>query len=150
MNTDIKNVYRETVLEHSRHPHNRRPLKNPSREALGFNPLCGDKLRVYLSLSADQVDEVSFEGTGCAISIASASMMTDALCGCSIHEASNRINQVSAMLNEDVAELAPELAELHALEGVRNYPSRIKCATLAWTAAQAALQNDGTEISTEE
>jgi nitrogen fixation NifU-like protein len=150
MNTDLQNIYRETVLEHSRNPHNRRPLTNPSREALGFNPLCGDKLRVYLNLTADQVDEVSFEGTGCAISIASASMMTDALSGCSTHEAADRINQVSAMLSEDDIELVPELAELHALEGVRNYPSRIKCATLAWTAAQAALQNDGAEISTEE
>jgi nitrogen fixation NifU-like protein len=150
MNTDLRDIYRETVLEHSRHPHNYRPLKDASHEALGFNPLCGDKLRIYLNLDKDKIAAISFEGTGCAIAIASASMMTDALDGCSTHEANDRIKQVSSMLAEGSDELEPELSTLRALEGVRNYPSRIKCATLAWSAAQAALHGDAAEISTEE
>lgn len=150
MGNELQNIYRETVLEHSRHPHNRGVLQNTGHEALGFNPLCGDKLNIYVQLEQDHINAIRFEGTGCAISIASASMMTDALDGCSLQEAGQRIDAVQAMLLEGNRTLEPELEELHALEGVRNYPSRVKCATLAWSAAEAALQGDATEISTEE
>lgn len=146
---DLQNVYRETVLEHSRHPHNYRQLQSANRRALGFNPLCGDKLTVYIDVQQDQVHNVSFEGSGCAISIASASMMTDALKGCSVAEAETMINQVQRMLASDDGATDDRLADVRALEGVRSYPSRVKCATLAWTALEAALHGEADEVSTE-
>jgi nitrogen fixation NifU-like protein len=147
--TDLQNVYRATVLEHSRHPHNYHLLQTANRKALGFNPLCGDKLTVYVNVQNDQVLQMSFEGSGCAISIASASMMTDALEGCSVTEADAMINQVQHMLASDDSATDDRLAEIRALEGVRSYPSRVKCATLAWTAMAAALHGDTNEVSTE-
>lgn len=146
---DLQNVYRETVLEHSRHPHNCSRLPTANRKALGFNPLCGDKLTVYINVQNDRVLQASFEGSGCAISIASASMMTDALEGCSVTEAEAMIRQVQHMLGSDDSTTDDRLADIRALEGVRSYPSRIKCATLAWTAMAAALHGDAEEVSTE-
>ena len=149
MVADLKNIYRDTVLTHSREPHNRGTLPDADRETLGFNPLCGDKLHVYIKLDEDRIEDIRFEGTGCAISIASASMMTDDLKGKNLPQADSFIEQVQSLLQDGDTELAPELEELHALEGVRNYPSRIKCATLSWTAAAAALQGEDAEVSTE-
>lgn len=146
---DLRNVYRETVLAHSRHPHNYSQLPTANRKALGFNPLCGDKLTVYINVQNDQVLQASFEGSGCAISIASASMMTDALEGCSVAEADAMINQVQHMLTSDDSATDDRLADIRALEGVRSYPSRVKCATLAWTAMAAALHGGADEVSTE-
>ena len=147
--TELQAVYRERVLEHSRNPHNLRRLTPADREALGFNPLCGDKLTVYVNLQDDQITDVSFEGTGCAISMASASMMTDALTGCSLTEADTLIEATQNMLSGDKPINIERLSELTALEGVRSYPSRIKCATLAWTALTAALHGQTNQISTE-
>ncbi|MGI9289882.1 MAG: Fe-S cluster assembly sulfur transfer protein SufU [Gammaproteobacteria bacterium] len=149
MSNNLQNIYRETVLNHSRDPHNRGALPDANRETLGFNPLCGDKLHIYIKLQNDRIDDIRFEGTGCAISIASASMMTDALQGQPLPKAIERIDHLQSLLNAGGASLETEIEELHALEGVRDYPSRIKCATLAWTAAAAALQGDNAEISTE-
>lgn len=147
--TDLQTIYRETVLEHSRHPHNYQQLQNANRKALGFNPLCGDKLTVYIDVQQDQVNNLSFEGSGCAISIASASMMTDALKGRSVTEAEKMIKQVRDMLGTDDGDTDDRLADIRALEGVRSYPSRIKCATLAWETLEAALHGNTDEVSTE-
>jgi nitrogen fixation NifU-like protein len=146
---DLQAIYRERVLEHSRNPHNFGPTEAPDREALGFNPLCGDKLTVYLNLQDDVISGVTFEGTGCAISIASASMMTDALCGQSLTEADALINAVERMFTENAPIDNERLSEVMALEGVRSYPSRIKCATLAWTALAAALHGQAAQVTTE-
>jgi nitrogen fixation NifU-like protein len=124
-------------------------MSRADREATGFNPLCGDKLTVYLSLDNDIVKDISFEGTGCAISIASASMMTDTLRGCSATDANALISSVHEMFAEDEPNVPEQLDSFRALEGVRQYPSRIKCATLAWTALEAALHNKSEDVTTE-
>lgn len=146
---ELQEVYRKRVLDHSRQPHNRQRLENADRTATGFNPLCGDKISVYLSLQDDAIESATFDGTGCAICTASASMMTDVLIGRSLPEASEMVASVQAMFNNE-AELEHEsLTELSALEGVRNYPSRVKCALLAWTTAQAALNDSKDQVTTE-
>jgi nitrogen fixation NifU-like protein len=147
--SDLQAVYRERVLEHSRNPHNQRHPESPDCEALGFNPLCGDKLTVYANLQDNKIIDVAFEGTGCAISIASASMMTDAITGCSLTEADTLIEATQKMFSSDQPVENAQLTEITALEGVRSYPSRIKCATLAWTALAAALHGQASQISTE-
>jgi nitrogen fixation NifU-like protein len=147
--TDLQTVYRERVLEHSRNPHNLRRPSSPDREAVGFNPLCGDKLTVYVNLEDDNIIDVAFEGTGCAISMASASMMTDALTGCSLAEADQLIAATKKIFTNDQPIKNEKLNEIQSLEGVRSYPSRIKCATLAWTALTAALHGQSSQVSTE-
>ncbi|MCP4001296.1 MAG: SUF system NifU family Fe-S cluster assembly protein [Gammaproteobacteria bacterium] len=146
---DLQAIYRKQVLEHSRNPHNQRHPEAPDCEALGFNPLCGDKLTVYANLQGDKIIDVAFEGTGCAISVASASMMTDAITGCSLTEAASLIEATQKMFSSDQSVKNTQLTEIAALEGVRSYPSRIKCATLAWTALAAALSGQDNQISTE-
>jgi nitrogen fixation NifU-like protein len=147
--TDLQAVYRERVLKHSRNPHNLRHPSSPDREAVGFNPLCGDKLTVYVNLEGDRIIDVAFEGTGCAISMASASMMTDALTACSLAEADQLIEDTHKIFSSDQPASNEKLTEINALEGVRSYPSRIKCATLAWTALAAALHGQTSQVSTE-
>jgi nitrogen fixation NifU-like protein len=152
MNQELQSIYRERVMEHSKHPHNFRRPEQPDREAIGFNPLCGDKITVYLQLDNQQLSDVAFEGTGCAISIASASMMSDALIGLPIERALQLIDSAEIMLKEESGSQDNLLDEFQALEGVRAYPSRIKCATLAWNAAKAAINkssNTATHVSTE-
>jgi len=138
-------IYRQRVLDHSRAPHNRRRPDDANREVTGHNPLCGDKLTVYLRM----VGDAAFEGCGCAISIASASMMTDALRGATQAEARELINGVNGMFASGALPDDPRLEALQALESVREYPSRVKCATLAWTAAEAALNDSDSRVSTE-
>ena len=149
MNEGPLDIYRRAVLDHSRAPHNEGQLPSPTGEAKGFNPLCGDKLTIYVAIAAGTVTELSFEGNGCAISIASASMMTDALSGTSVSDAHELINEFESMLNKGGQLSNPRLEELRALEGVRAYPSRIKCATLAWNAMDAALSGNTGQVSTE-
>ena len=146
---DLQDVYRHRVLAHSRDPHNCRRPDDADREALGFNPLCGDKLSVYLKLDSDDIADISFEGTGCAISIASASMMTDAIQGQSIDNARKMIDEIECMFSDGKKIQTSSLEQLSALEGVRLYPSRIKCATLAWATLDAALSDESTQVSTE-
>ena len=137
---ELKSVYRECVLNHSREPHNfgRAPAVN--REAVGFNPLCGDKITVYMNVQDDTLETVTFEGTGCAICIASASMMTDVLRGATAASADSLIDAAHDMFTDANPTEHPQLQEFQALTSVRAYPSRIKCATLGWSAAKAALE----------
>lgn len=146
---DLTEIYRQRVLEHSRHPHNFTRPANPDREALGFNPLCGDKLKVYLEVENGRVADIGFDGTGCAISIASASMMTDAMAGQPLDEVKKMIDEVRGMLSAGAGLKHERLDDLAALEGVRNYPSRVKCATLAWSTLEAALNQTASEVTTE-
>jgi len=149
VNEGLMEIYRQRVLEHSREPHNQRQPADANREVTGFNPLCGDKLTVYLRLDGDTVRDVAFDGTGCAISLASASMMTDALKNESVENARNLITGFNAMFSDGTLPEQEQLEETRALENIRKYPSRIKCATLAWSAAESALQNGEQKISTE-
>jgi nitrogen fixation NifU-like protein len=151
-NRELQEMYRRTVLEHSRHPRNFRRLDAPDRIAEGFNPLCGDKITVYLELGQESIQAIAFEGTGCAISLASASMMMEAIQGQPLLEAGEKAQRAQDMFQSDAESAAQsDIEELQALGGVRAYPSRIKCATLAWKTLQAAL-NDTTgaaQVSTE-
>ncbi len=150
MNEALLDIYRHRVLEHSRTPHNERCPHHHNRAATGFNPLCGDKLTIYLRVADGTVADAAFEGSGCAIAMASASMLTDALAGQTEHDAQRMIDAVAAMFRDGSVPADPRLDTIRALENVRAYPSRIKCATLAWSAAAAALQGTGGEVSTEQ
>ena len=146
---DLQSVYRERVLTHSREPHNFRRPECCDREATGFNPLCGDKVTVFLTIENDIVTDASFEGSGCAISIASASMMTDALTGCSLAEAQALLQNAASLFTDEASSDDARLDDLKALEGVKQYPSRIKCATLSWNTLEAALRGDNQQVTTE-
>ena len=149
MSADTLELYRQRVLEHHRDPHNRRRPAQPGREVLAFNPLCGDKLTIYVTVDSGTVTDVAFDGTGCAISMASASMMTDALTGIAANAAEELVAEVERMFAGDDDLADPRLNDIKALESVRKYPSRIKCATLAWRAAASALQDKSEQVTTE-
>ena len=140
----ISDLYRSAVLDHNRAPRNFRELEDATHEARGLNALCGDDLRVYLRLdgSSERIDEATFIGTAGAITMASASMMTEAVTGRSVTEALALKEALGCLLRapEVTPELAEGLGELGALEGVRRYPSRIRAALLAWEALAAALE----------
>jgi nitrogen fixation NifU-like protein len=146
---NLREIYRHRVLEHSKHPHNFRHPTDANREAVGFNPLCGDKITVYLQLDGDQISDIAFEGSGCAISVASASMMTEAIRGQSVPEAGELITSAQNIFATGASADHKALAELEALAGVSKYRSRIKCAALAWSTATAALSGTSKQITTE-
>ncbi|HET8551561.1 MAG TPA: SUF system NifU family Fe-S cluster assembly protein [Gammaproteobacteria bacterium] len=137
---DLSDLYQDIIIDHNRSPRNFRRIDPATREAQGFNPLCGDKLTVYLKLDGDRVEDVSFEGSGCAISVASASLMTDTLKGKTQAEAEALFKDMHALLTGQSEEAPERLGKLAALAGVRDYPSRVKCATLCWHTVQAALE----------
>ena len=146
---DLADLYRDVIIDHNRNPRNFRKIPPPCSHAEGLNPLCGDKLQVYLKVDAqDRIEDVSFEGSGCAISVASASLMTEALRGRTRAEAEAMFERIHGMLTgTELADVAA-IGKLAALAGVRQYPSRIKCASLCWHTVHAALVEGGT-VSTE-
>ena len=145
---ELQDLYRELILDHARSPRNFGRLNNPTHAAEGINPLCGDKLKLYLTISADErVHEICFEGSGCAISVASASLLTETVASLSVTEAEAVIESVTKRLTDGSTVVQNE--KLNALDGVRKYPMRVKCATLAWHALHAALSNQHTPATTE-
>ena len=148
---DLADLYRDVILDHNRSPRNFSRLESATTKAQGFNPLCGDKLTVYLEMDGDTVRDISFEGSGCAISVASSSLMTEAVKGKSEAEARMLFEQMHALLagSLDEPDEQEALGKLAALGGVRQYPSRVKCASLAWHALVAALDNDQQPAKTE-
>jgi nitrogen fixation protein NifU and related proteins len=153
IDNDLRDLYQDLILDHSKHPHNFRALADANHEALGHNPLCGDRLSLHLKVDAEGViQDVGFQGSGCAISVASASMMTDMLKGRNLAEAKDLFDFVHAACTGENAphiRMADDDRErLQALAGVRHYPMRVKCATLAWHTMQAALKNEK-KVSTE-
>ncbi len=149
---EMQDLYRELVLDHSRNPRHFGRLKDPTHTADGINPLCGDKLKLYLRVNAaGEIESSSFEGTGCAISVASASLLTDTVTGLPVEQARACSAAVAERLTtgDRALELAANLENLRALDGVRHYPSRVKCATLAWHALHSALNQDTTPATTE-
>ena len=148
---DIEDLYQDVVLDHSRRPRNFRRIDDPDQTQEGFNPLCGDKITLYMTFDGDLISDVGFEGAGCAISKASASMMTESIKGKSRAEADDIFDSFRAMITQDAdVEIDREqLGDLEILEGVSAYPTRIKCATLSWHAMHAALVEEDGTVSTE-
>jgi nitrogen fixation protein NifU and related proteins len=148
MNSDLQDLYQEVILDHHRRPHNYRAIDD-GKKAEGYNPLCGDRVTVYVRLDGDRIADVSFEGSGCAISRASASLMTDAVKGKTIEEADAIYDRFHAMITRSPDEPIEDLGKLTVLAGVRQFPSRIKCASLAWHTLRSAAEQDGGTVSTE-
>ena len=152
---NLKELYQELILEHGKNPRNLGKTENFNKDAKGNNPLCGDNVHVYLKLNEQRkVEDISFEGSGCAISMASASIMTDLIKGKSDNEAKEIIEDFLGMIKEN-PELKTNLlkeddkTKLMCLSGVKQYPMRVKCATLSWHTLVSAMEKDGKEISTE-
>jgi len=145
----LRDLYQEVIFDHNRRPRNFHKLPEANRRADGHNPLCGDQLVVYLRISdAGVIEDVSFEGRGCAISTASASIMTETLKGKTAQQAQSLFDGFHRLVAGDGAPEA-DLGKLAVLGGVREYPSRVKCATLAWHTLQAALRHEPAPVSTE-
>jgi nitrogen fixation NifU-like protein len=151
MMPELRELYQEMVLDHGRRPRNFRVMADADRSAEGHNPLCGDRVTLYLRLGHDRIDEISFQGRGCAISMASASMLTETLAGKSLAEVQRIVTAFHALLTAPrAAQEAPvELGKLAALSGVRSFPVRVKCATLPWHALKAALERAPLPATTE-
>ncbi|MEZ5591527.1 MAG: SUF system NifU family Fe-S cluster assembly protein [Gammaproteobacteria bacterium] len=146
--SDLRELYQEVILDHNKRPRNFRVLNPASHEAKGHNPLCGDRITVYLTVVDDIIQDIAFQGQGCAISTASASLMTEALKGKTIAEAERLFEHFHEMVTTD-QEPPSGMGKLAVLQGVRDYPSRVKCATLSWHAVQAALNRQTDPVITE-
>jgi nitrogen fixation NifU-like protein len=162
MSLDLRELYQEVILDHNKNPRNRGKIEEPTGVAEGHNPLCGDQVKVYLRIEDDVVTDLRFEGSGCAISTASASLMTEALVGKKLSEVDELFHRFQSLVtvpSDDSGEpvgptfeeddLLSELGDLGVLAGVRDYPVRIKCATLPWHTMQAALNGAREPVSTE-
>ena len=152
---DLRELYQELILDHSKRPRNFGKLEGANRQATGYNPLCGDKLPVYLKMKDDLVEDVRFEGAGCAISTASASLMTEKSKGKTSEEAEELFDLFHNLVTgadtaaTDAAPLAKQLGKLAVFSGVSEFPLRVKCATLPWHTFLAALRGAGEVVSTE-
>ena len=148
--SDLQDLYQELIVDHNRHPRNRRRIENPDRHAAGYNPLCGDRVTVYVTLDGDVIKDVAFEGKGCAISTASASLMTESLKGKTLAEAESLYQCFHDLVTgehngcHDV-----DLGKLEVFSGVSKYPARVKCASLVWHAVKSALDCKGETVTTE-
>jgi nitrogen fixation protein NifU and related proteins len=146
---DLRDLYQDIILDHGQHPRNFRKQEHPSHFANGHNPLCGDRVTVYVTLDGDRIRDVSFQGRGCAISQASASLMTEILKGKTVAEAEAlfagfRAKVTGGDVPATPAPLEDDMERLEPLTGVKSYPARVKCATLAWHAFEAALRSGAT------
>jgi nitrogen fixation NifU-like protein len=146
---ELRDLYRELILDHARAPRHYGKLETTTHSAQGINPLCGDKLHLYLQCDGDDtIRQAAFEGSGCAISLASASLLTDSVIGLDRTAALALFEKLNANLAREDAEY--DLGKLNALRGVREFPSRVKCATLAWQALRSALDASPTAATTEQ
>ncbi len=148
--SELRDLYQDLILDHGRNPRNKRAIPG-AREARGHNPLCGDQITVYVVVEGGVVKDVSFDGAGCAISTAAASMMTQVLKGKTREEAEHLFHAYHAVVTGkvDLAEASDELGKLVVFAGVSEFPIRVKCATLAWHTMHAALEESGQTVSTE-
>lgn len=149
MNTELRELYQEIIIDHNRNPRNHYAMEEATAQANGFNPLCGDKLTLYVKIENEVVEALSFVGCGCAISQASASLMTEALRGKSIEEAHHLFQRFHHMVTSDESNEWAALDKLAVLAGVRAFPARVKCATLAWHTLESALKQSRSTVSTE-
>jgi nitrogen fixation NifU-like protein len=139
--TDLDDLYQEVILDHNRRPRNFRVLEHATHQAQGHNPLCGDKLELFLTVDGDVITDVGFQGSGCAISRASASLMTDCLKGCPVKDACALFERFRRMVTTPPDVDVEDLGKLSVLAGVREFPVRVKCASLAWHTLKAALDH---------
>jgi nitrogen fixation NifU-like protein len=150
--SDLRELYQEVILDHGKRPRNYRETPDADCQADGHNPLCGDKIRVFIKLDGERVESITFQGTGCAISTASASMMSEALRGKTLDELNELFGAFHAALTgspDDEAAGEAELGKLVVFTGVREFPMRVKCATLAWHTLRAALDRQHDAVTTE-
>jgi nitrogen fixation protein NifU and related proteins len=146
--SELRDLYQEVILEHSKHPRNFREMESANHKAEGFNPLCGDHFTIYVNVRDGAIQDISFQGSGCAISKASASMMTQTLKGKSADEAEELFTRFHDVVTGH-AESSDAIGKLAVFAGVSEFPIRVKCATLAWHALRAALHGDQVAVSTE-
>ncbi|MDP3719989.1 MAG: SUF system NifU family Fe-S cluster assembly protein [Acidobacteriota bacterium] len=147
--SELADLYQEVILDHNRRPHNFRVIEGATKQE-GYNPLCGDRLTLYVAMEGGVIKDVAFQGSGCAISKASASLMTDALKGKTADEARALFDQFHAMITSDHDGPTADLGKLSVLAGVREFPTRIKCASLAWHTMKAAVAHESdAPVSTE-
>jgi len=149
--SDLRELYQEVILDHHKKPRNFGKLDDANRSSEGYNPLCGDRVTVYLLIEDDKIEKVAFEGTGCAICMASASVMTEVLSGKTVGDAENLFGQFHDLVTGDPSQTASTegLGKLAVFFGVREFPVRVKCATLPWHTLQAAIENRGETVATE-
>ena len=149
--SELRELYREVLLDHYRRPRNFGPLPSADREAAGYNPLCGDQVKVYLELDGERLREVGFEGSGCAISTASASLMTEAVRGKTVAEVEDLFRGFHELVTREAGNGGRDegLGKLAVFAGVREFPVRVKCATLPWHTLRAALHGEARQVSTE-
>jgi nitrogen fixation NifU-like protein len=146
---DLKDLYRDIIVDHNRRPRNFGKIEHADAEADGHNPLCGDKLTLYVALAGDRVSDVKFDGSGCAISVASASLLTESIKGKTLDEVQELFASVHNVLTHHDAPIdLPRLGKLAALTGVREFPARVKCATLCWHTLDAALRAHAQQVAT--
>ena len=149
---DLRELYQQTIVEHNRSPRNFRALAGADRVAEGYNPLCGDRISLHVKLAGDVIEDVAFQGSGCAISRASASLMTTAVKGRSVAEAQELFRAFHAMVTSrpDAVPDTNALGKLAAFAGVRAFPARVKCASLSWHTLRAALDGRDAPVSTDD
>ena len=148
--SDLRELYQQVILDHNRNPRNYRELPDATRRVEGFNPLCGDHYTIFLNLDGDVIKEVTFTGSGCAISKASASVMSSTVKGKSTEEANHLFDTFHSLVTGDSSRVdATELGRLAAFSGVSEFPARVKCATLAWHTLRTALAGEQKTVSTE-
>jgi nitrogen fixation NifU-like protein len=148
--SDLTDLYQEVILDHNRRPRNFRTIDEATRKQEGYNPLCGDRLTLYVKLEGDVIEDLAFQGVGCAISKASASLMTDALKGKTVDEARAMFERFHDMVMSAPDAPTPDLGKLSVFAGVREFPTRVKCASLAWHTLKAAVsEENGAPVSTE-
>jgi nitrogen fixation NifU-like protein len=152
MTSDLRELYQEVILDHGKRPRNFGELPGANHQAEGYNPLCGDRETVFVRVRGDVLEDIRFTGAGCAISTASASMMTESLKGRTREEAEKLFTRFHDLITGEskAAPGGPELGKLEVFSGVREYPVRIKCATLPWHTLKAALAGDAASVSTED
>jgi nitrogen fixation NifU-like protein len=148
--SELRELYQATVLDHYKKPRNFRVLEGTPNVAAGHNPLCGDRVTVYMRLKDGKVEDIAFQGAGCAISTASASLMTEALKGKSLAEAEEMFEQFHDLVTgEQLSDAGPDLGKLEVFAGVREFPVRVKCATLPWHTLRAAAAGSAESVTTE-
>lgn len=147
--SELQELYREVILDHRRSPRNFGTLEDADRVIDAVNPLCGDKLKLYIKLDDDKIDDIRFQGTGCAISVASTSLMTERVKGSTIEKALELQEAIHSLLTAESDSDEASLGKLAALSGVREFPSRVKCAALSWHALKSGLTAGSSEVSTE-
>jgi nitrogen fixation NifU-like protein len=147
--SDLSDLYQEVILDHNRRPRNFRAIASPTHHAEGYNPLCGDRLDLFLDVEQGVIKDVAFQGAGCAISKASASLMTDAVKGRTVDEARDLFARFHRVVTTPPDRPVEDLGKLSVLSGVREFPVRVKCASLAWHTLRAALEGKDKKVTTE-